>query len=176
LAKEKIGQHGIFVQGDYLQLETPEQTPFAGATLINVLYHVEKMQQERLVRKILGDLIPGGKLVIVYSNPRTFSAVITRTLVLIKRSLKRIRNRSSKVAFENPIYFYRYRMNFWDRFEDTAQVKKKAWRTFSPALEKLLSRRRLGGQLLLRWLYLIEKSKHWVRFAEYTLVVLEKNN
>lgn len=133
LAEKRIGKHGIFVLGDYLSLGLLKEAPFDGATLINVLYHVEKERQERLVRKILNDLKPGAKLVIVYSNPRTFSAVITRFLVSVKRKFNFILRGSSGIKSRNPIYFYRFPFSFWNRFENEATIEVKAWRTFSPA-------------------------------------------
>lgn len=175
LAKEKVGSHGIFIQGDYLNLGTPKEGPFAGATLINVLYHVDKAKQETLVRKILSDLSPGANLVIVYSNPQTISAVVTHALVLLKRTIRKLTTAGANGNFENPIYFFRYPLSFWNRFEDIADVDKRAWRTFSPALEKVLFKRRLGGGYLLRVLYRIENFRWWVQFSEYTLIILKKN-
>ena len=174
LAKERIGKHGIFIQGDYLSLETPKQAPFAGATLINVLYHVDKAKQEQLVRKILGDLSSGATLVIVYSNPHTISAVVTRILVQLKKAILKLFPSNRDKNFENPIYFFRFPISFWDRFQDQAIVNKNAWRTFSPALEKILFKNFLGGHFLLEILYRIESFKWWTNFAEYTIVCLKK--
>lgn len=174
LAKENIGKHGIFITGDYLKLQTPKEAPFDGATLINVLYHVDKLKQEKLVRKILGDLNPGAKLVIVYSNPRTFSAVVTKMLVKVKRFIKRALRPSSEGTLDNPIYFFRYPLSFWNQFEDVAEVKILAWRTFSPALEKLLFRKYLLGEFVLDLLFRMENLRWWARLAEYPMVVLKK--
>jgi SAM-dependent methyltransferase len=107
-AKQKIGSHGVFIQGDYLNINTPNQAPFSGETLINVLYHVDKSKQELLVRKILGDLKSGAKFVVVYSNPNTVSAKLTAFLVSVKRTAKRLKILSSQSISENPIYFYRF--------------------------------------------------------------------
>jgi ubiquinone/menaquinone biosynthesis C-methylase UbiE len=174
LAAQKIGSHGIFINGDYLDIATPGSAPFSGATMINVLYHVDKSKQELLVRKILRDLKSGARLVVVYSNPNTISARLTRFLVSVKRVVKGSRISRSDGRSTNPIYFYRFPLNFWERFDDIAKVDTKAWRTFSPALEKLLFRRYLGGNLLLRLIFRLENFKLWTRFAEYTLVVMEK--
>ena len=55
-----------------------------------------------------------------------------------------------------------------------AIVDQRAWRTFSPALEKIFFRRFLGGKLLLKFLFKLEEMKIWKNVAEYTLIVLEK--
>lgn len=174
LAKEKIGDHGEFIVGDYLLLPTPKSAPFDGATLINVLYHVKREEQEKLVRKILSDLKSGAKLVIVYSNPYSPSAIITRILVQLKRQLRRLSSRKSAASLENPIYFYRFPLEFWKQFEDVAEVKIRAWRTFSPALEKLLFRKRLFGAKLLRMTFSLENHKWWSRIAEYPIIIIQK--
>jgi SAM-dependent methyltransferase len=175
LARSKIGAHGRYIVGDYLALETLQEAPFDGATLINVLYHVEKESQETLVRKILGDLRPGGRLVIVYSNPRTFSAFLTAALVRMKHFMIKVTQRENGDDLQNPIYFYRHPSKFWNRFEDQSEVSIKAWRTFSPALEKLFFRKRFFGHFLLLNLFRIENWDRWYKYSEYSIIVLQKN-
>jgi SAM-dependent methyltransferase len=174
LAKEKIGDHGDFIVGDYLLLPTPKSAPFDGATLINVLYHVKREDQEKLVRKILNDLKPGAKLVIVYSNPHSPSAVITKILVQVKRQLGLLTSRKNRATHGNPIYFFRFPLDFWKRFEDQAEVQIRAWRTFSPALEKLMFRKHFFGAGLFRIIFKLENQKWWNRVAEYPIIIMEK--
>ena len=174
LAMKKIGEHGEFILGDYLVIPTPVFAPYDGAALINVLYHVDKGKQADLVRKILHDLNVGSKLVIVYSNPNTISALLTKFSVSIIHLIKRIFLRRSKAELKNPIYFFRYSNRFWVQFTDVANVEWKAWRTFSPALEKILFKRFFGGKSLLKVLFKLEEMKIWKNMAEYTLIILEK--
>jgi SAM-dependent methyltransferase len=174
LARSKIGNHGEFIKGDYLEIETPEFAPFDGATLINVLYHVKKENQADLVRKILADLKVGSNLVIVYSNPQTLSAQLTKTVVKILHFVKKSVLGKSKIELQNPIYFFRFPNYFWNQFEDVATVKRKAWRTFSPQLEKVIFKKYLGGKALLRVLFRLEKLGIWKNLSEYTLIILEK--
>ena len=171
LAKEKIGDHGDFIVGDYLSLSTPKSAPFDGATLINVLYHVKREDQEKLIRKILSDLKPGAKLVIVYSNPHSPSAIITKILVKAKKQMTAKKNGDTH---ENPIYFFRFPLVFWEQFEDLAEVEIRAWRTLSPALEKLLFRKLLFGARLLSIIFKLENLKWWSRVAEYPLIIMAK--
>ena len=174
LARIRIGEHGQFIVGDYLDLANLPQSPFDGATLINVLYHVEKNKQEFLVRKILNDLNAGAKIVVVYSNPNTGSAIITQSLVLIKKYFNRILNPRRQQSGENPIYFYRHSLAFWQNFKDVAKIDAIAWRTFSPPLERLLFRRQFFGKLLLKTLFRFESFGWWTRFAEYPMIILTK--
>jgi SAM-dependent methyltransferase len=174
LARMRIGEHGQFIVGDYLNLDPLPQAPFDGATLINVLYHVDKDKQELLIKKILDDLNSGAKLIVVYSNPNTLSAVITRLLVHLKKSANRVLNPRRQQTGVNPIYFYRHPLVFWQNFREIAEVNIIAWRTFSPPLERLLFRRQLLGEFLLKVLFRCESSGWWARFAEYPMIILTK--
>ena len=174
IAKKKLGGHGSVIVGDYLELDTSSDSPFDGAALINVLYHCDKNRQEEFVRKILSDLSPGANLVIVYSNPFTFSSILTGFFVGVKHVLIEICTGKQRKNLKNPIYFYRHPITFWKRFGNEAKITKFAWRTFSPQLEKLIFREKLGGRFLLRILFNIEKTPIWSYFSEYTLVVLRK--
>jgi len=174
LAKMKLKEKGNYIAGDYLEIIDLNQAPFDGSTLINVLYHIERDKQEKFVRKILADLNPGARLVIVYSNPRTFSAVLTRFLVKVKKVFNRISSGGRKLSGVNPIYFYRYPLSFWRIFQDSSEVKILAWRTFSPQLEQIFFRRNLLGKLLLKVLFRLEELKWWVKFAEYPMVIITK--
>jgi SAM-dependent methyltransferase len=174
MAKVKIGEHGRYIVGDYLTLPPLDQAPFAGAVLVNVLYHVDKSNQAKLVRKVIDDLSPGAKLVIIYSNPRTLSACLTQFAVRLKHLIHRILKNTASDSLENPIYFYRYPLNFWKQFENEAIIKKFAWRTFSPALEKILFRDNLFGKFSFRFFFWVEKFSFWVHFSEYSLITLEK--
>jgi SAM-dependent methyltransferase len=174
LAKKRIGDHGEFIKGDYLEILTPTFAPYDGAALINVLYHVNKERQAELVRKILNDLNPGSKFVIIYSNPKTISELLTKVLVTLMHLFKRIILRKPKVELKNPIYYFRHPNSFWTQFADLAIIQRKAWRTFSPALEKIFFRQEFGGRAMLKLLFRLEELKVWKNVAQYTLIVLEK--
>lgn len=175
IARGRIGAHGKYVVGDYLQMSSLEEAPFDGAALINVLYHIEKDAQEALIRKVLADLKPGGKLVVVYSNPRTLSAFLIKVLVWLKHLSIKVVSQEKTESLQNPIYFYRHPLVFWNLFKEQSEVSVKAWRTFSPALEKLLFRKHFFGQHLLKILFQIENWKPWHKISEYQIIILQKN-
>jgi hypothetical protein len=65
-------------------------------------------------------------------------------------------------------------LNFWNLFESECDVKVMAWRTFTPAIEKVLFRKFFLGKKLLHLLFKIEKRKAWARIAEYQMITLTK--
>ena len=173
IAKSKIGEHGAFFVGDYLDIKTGYE-PYGGATLVNVLYHVDILDQEKMIRKILSELEIGAALVVVYSNPKSFSSRLNVILVFIKRLLRLLFQRKNFNSQSNPIYFRRHNLDFWQLFQDESSVKIRAWRTFTPAIEKVLFRRFFMGQRILKLLYKIEDYKFWSKIAEYQIITLNK--
>jgi SAM-dependent methyltransferase len=174
VAEQRIGLKGRYFVGDFLSLPPLDFAPYDGATLINVLYHVDKELQSSLVRKILSELNPGKKLVIVYSNPNTLSAVVTKIAVVSKHIFLRIFDQQKATDLDNPIYFYRHKPKFWKQFSDSASIEFISWRTFSPPLEKLIFRKLLLGDSCLRILFTLEQYSFWARFCEYPMIVLTK--
>ena len=174
VAEQRIGLKGKYIVGDYLSLAPLDFAPYDGATLINVLYHVDKDLQSALVRKVLSELNPRKKLVIVYSNPNTLSAFLTQTAVIVKHVLQRNFGKRNASDLDNPIYFYRHKPKFWKQFSDSASIEILSWRTFSPPFEKLIFRRSLLGDFGLRILFRLEQYSFWAKFAEYPMIVLTK--
>ena len=174
VAEQRIGLKGRYVLGDYLTLPTLDFAPYDGATLINVLYHVDNKLQSTLVRKILSELNPDKNLVIVYSNPITLSAALTQAAVFSKHLFLRTFGKQNSKDIDNPIYFYRHKPKFWKQFSDSASIQILSWRTFSPPLEKLIFRKLLLGKLGLRVLFRLEKYPFWAKFSEYQMIVLTK--
>jgi hypothetical protein len=174
IAEKRIGNRGSYVVGDYLSLSSLDFAPYDGATLINVLYHVDKDLQSTLVRKILSELNVGKKLVVVYSNAYTISATLTRIAVKSKHFFQRISPKSNLGELDNPIYFYRHKSKFWKQFSDVASIEVQPWRTFSPPLERFFFRRLLLGKIGLQILFKLEQYSLWAKFSEYQMIVLTK--
>jgi SAM-dependent methyltransferase len=174
LARNRIGVKGVFYRGDFLTLPRLSEAPFDGAALVNVLYHVQKDSQQALVEKILQELNPGAKLVVVYSNPNSFSSTLTKWLLKLKRLLQKLHLIRKPRFSENPIYFYRHPIQFWDNFSGLANVQVKAWRTLDPSLETLISKNYFFARVLLNLFFRLEEREFWAKIAEYQLVILEK--
>lgn len=173
-AEKKMGLKGSYIVGDYLSLASLDFVPYDGATLVNVLYHVDKKLQSVMVRKILSELNVGKKLVVVYSNAYTISAVLTKIAVIGKHLYQRIFCKSNMSELDNPIYFFRHKPKFWKQFSNEASIEVRAWRTFSPQLERIFFRRLLLGKTGLQVLFNLEQYALWAKFSEYQIIVLTK--
>jgi SAM-dependent methyltransferase len=163
-ARTKLGDKGRYFQGDFLDAKLLNVYNFDAALLINVLYHVRIDMQEEFVLKLLSHLRPGGKAIIVYSNPRSISTKITN----LGKSMKSFRKNSKQDSVS--IYFQRHDLAFWDKFNESAVIKIYAWRTFSPQIEKVLFR----NKKMLDVLFRLENLSWWWKISEYQTIVLEK--
>ena len=163
-ARSKLGSKGRYLQGDFLDEELLKIYDFDAALLINVLYHVRLDLQEEFVLKLLCHLRPGGKAIIVYSNPRSMSTWITK----LGKSIKSLRKNNGDHL--ESIYFQRHDLSFWDNFSEIACIEISAWRTFSPQIEKVFFRNKLMYELL----YRLENLSWWWKISEYQTIVLEK--
>ena len=70
-AKQKIGNHGIFLHGSFFDI--PLDKNFFDCTIsLHTIYHIDKKRQEEAVRKLLDVTKPGQPLIVVYSNPASW--------------------------------------------------------------------------------------------------------
>jgi SAM-dependent methyltransferase len=163
-ARTKLGGKGRYFHGDFLDEKLLKVYDFDAALLINVLYHIRIDLQEEFVLKLLGHLRPGGKAIIVYSNPRSISTQLTNLGKSVKSFGKNTKHDSES------IYFQRHDLSFWNKFNETAVIKIYAWRTFSPQLENIFFR----NKKMLSVLFRLENLSWWWKISEYQTIVLEK--
>jgi SAM-dependent methyltransferase len=123
-AKLKLGAHGEYHVGDFLDLSI-EQVD--AAISLHTIYHIHKSRQEAAVRKLVSVTKPGGKIVIVYSNPAYF---ISALLSPLRKIVRLLRPRQNEGETLDAIYFHRYPRIWWKRFTDLGTVQIHPWRTF----------------------------------------------
>lgn len=125
MAKSKLGAHGEYHVGDFLDLSI-EQVD--AAVSLHTIYHIHESRQEAAVRKLVSVTKPGGTIVIVYSNPAYLVSALLSPLRKIARLLRSRRNEGESLG---TIYFHRYPLSWWKRFSDLGTVQIYSWRTFS---------------------------------------------
>ncbi len=74
-AKEKIGDHGVFLQGSFFDIPLDENY-FDCSICLHAIYHIDKDKQEDAVRKLIKVTKPGKPVIIVYSNPNTIISTL----------------------------------------------------------------------------------------------------
>jgi SAM-dependent methyltransferase len=168
-AQQHLGEHGVYLHGDVLDLELDEDS-FDAAIALHSLYHVDAADQEAVVRKLLRVTRPGQPVIVVYCNPRSLGRLLGWPLLAARDAWRRCR------AAPPDLYFHAHPMSWWGRFGDEAAVRILPWSTFrAPEQRRLFPDRPIGARMLAALAYLEERFPSvMTRLGEYYLVVLRK--
>lgn len=168
-AREKIGDHGVYFNDSFLNLEFGENF-FDCVISLHTIYHMDKDVQEDAVRKLIRVVKSGHPVIVVYSNP---DALVQRFM----RAVRYLLRRESPISTDpEKLYFYRYPLSWWQRFEDVARVEIYPWRSFAANAQRVLFPDNTIGELMFRTLFAMETrfprffSKHFT----YPMIVLTK--
>jgi len=184
-AKNKIGDHGVFLHGSFFDIPL-EENFFDCTVSLHTIYHIDKDKQEEAVRKLIKVTKPGSPVIIVYSNPHTIISSIRssfpiRALKKAKRLLKRAENETrienrSDIEQEVSLYFYPHPIEWWDRFSDIAYVQILPWRSFTSDTQKrIIPNNKMGG-IMFNLLFFLEERLpvFFVKHFQYPMIILTK--
>jgi ubiquinone/menaquinone biosynthesis C-methylase UbiE len=150
-AKRKIGDHGMFLHGSFLDIQLDED--FFDCTIsLHTIYHVDKDKQEEAVRKLIRVTKPEKPVIIVYSNPNTlihYLAFPFRLLRILRNLLNREVDKKDKLG----LYVYMYPIEWWNRFGDVADIRILPWRSFLSNHQKILIPNNKIGRKMFHILY-----------------------
>ena len=164
-AKERIGDHGVFLHGSFFDIELEEN--FFDCTLsLHTLFHIDKDRQEEAVRKLIKVTKQGKPVIVVYSNPNTW---VSSSPVRLIKSLIRKKD-------EENIYFHPHPLSWWSKFNDVADVKILPWRTFGSGHQKRLIPDNWLGKKMLRILFDLEDAfpRFFVKHSFFPMIILTK--
>jgi SAM-dependent methyltransferase len=177
LAKNKIGDKGVYLHGSFFELEIPENF-FDCSLSLHTIYHIDRDLQEVAVRKLVQVTKPGKPVIILYSNPNTLISFPFRLgrKVLSLFGLKSITASQARPA-ENSLYFHAHSISWWDRFSDIATVEILPWRAFASNFQKFLIPDNKYGSWLLDILFSLEDRypRIFVKYFQYPMIILTKN-
>ena len=168
MARAKIGDHGDFLCGDFLDRDIPPNSMDAAVSL-HTVYHIHSSRQAAVVRKLVHVVKPGANVVIVYSNPDNLVSMLTRP---IRKMLGKIKDNPSAET----LYFEPQSLKWWQQFADIADVKIYPWRMLSTRVQKrLIPAGHIGKRMLNSLLKLEERfPRSFVRMGCYPMIVLRK--
>ena len=175
-ARMKIGNHGIYINANFLDIPL-KKNYFDCAISLHALYHFPKDRQEEAVRKLIYVTKPCMPIIIVYSNPNTILSNIKPYIYNEKfikmNNIIQTRQRNSL----SEIYFYRFPVEWWKRFNSYADVKIYPWRSFKSVDQKILIPDNRLGKLMLSSLFVLEElfPSSFVKHFQYPLIVLTKH-
>jgi SAM-dependent methyltransferase len=124
IAQRKLDNRAQCLHASLLEIPAPDNT-FDAAYCAHVIYHIDSDLQEKAVDELIRVTKPGGRVVIIYSNPECFIDRLIerkgRTTLLWK--LKRRR----PVVRAGDLYFHAHKLGWWKRFEGKARLNIVAW-------------------------------------------------
>ena len=175
-AEEKIGDHGVFLNGSFFDIPF-EDNFFDCSISLHTIYHIHMSKQEEAVRKLLRVTKPGKPVIIVYSNPDT----VTRLPSLLANKIQSLARKPAlqpQAEEKLEFYFHAFPIQWWDRFSDIATIKVLPWRSFTATTQKTLFPDNKFGSKLFNLLYWLED--HFPQFFSknltYPMIILTKKS
>ena len=171
MAKAKIGEHGEYLHGDFLDLDV---APVDAAISLHTIYHIDQRRQEAAVRKLIAVTRPGGTIVIVYSNPDNIVSAIKSRLQRLTSGVRRPAAAAGQMP--DTLYFQPFPLAWWQRFTDAGRVTIYPWRTFSSRVQQSLIPGNRFGEWLLARLFSAEARfpRFFARIGCYPMIVIRK--
>jgi len=178
-AKERIGDHGEFLCGNFF--EFPLDEDFFDCTIsLHTVYHIDEAQQEDAIRRMIHVTKPGKPVIVVYSNPTTLLGTIWDSFPIrvLKRIKKLVRKPEEKTESEkaSELYFVRHPIDWWQRFSDVADVEILPWRSFHAGTMKRGFPDNTLGSAMFALLYRLEERfpTFFARQFQYPMIVMTK--
>ena len=171
-AEQKIGEHGVYLNGNFLDLPL-EENSFDCSISLHTIYHIDKDEQERAVRKLLHVTKPDKPVIIVYSNPRTLARYVKKRLKKIRRLLRT--KEHTPTSNTQALYFYAHPLTWWARFNDNADIRIVPWRSFRAMEQEFLFPERFGEKMFALLFQMEEKFPHFfAHHFQYPMIILKK--
>jgi SAM-dependent methyltransferase len=194
-ARQRIGNHGLFVVGDIANLPFAEGV-FGGILSLHTIHHLPLNEHKRAYMDLYRVLKSGGRSVIIssWAGHSPFMRVMSPMIQLAFKVLKayrRIRGRQDRIALQNSelrpeaeallrmqgtfTATHNYR---WVRQELAVLpgLDVRVWRSVSSSFLRAFIHRRLLGNFLLRLLYAIEEAAPRLlgRIGQYPMILFYK--
>ena len=173
-AKDKIGDHGIFLHGSFFDIPL-EENFFDCVISLHTIYHIDKDKQVEAISKLIKVTKPGKPVIIIYSNPNWIFSFALRAAREIQMNLLKLARRR-KQEEDLSLYFYAHPIEWWGRFKSMADVKILPWRSFESKIQKrLIPNNNIGSKMFDMLFYLEERFPHFfAKHFQYPLIILTK--
>jgi SAM-dependent methyltransferase len=166
ISRAKLGARGEYHQASMLALPLADGSVDA-VLCAHVLYHVDRDDQQRAVGELIRVTRPGGRIVVVYGNPRA-------PLALVQRALRGLR--VNRLLGREKLYVHAHPLSWWSRFARECHVQVRPCDVMSTNQARALlptegARRRFFG-----WATAFEDRRPWTaaRLWTYPAIVLDR--
>ena len=128
IAARRLGGNAEIVNGSILDLPL-DSNRFDSVFCSHVIYHIDRDLQETAINELLRVTKPGGRVVVLYSNPRSpirFAAGAVHKTSSAFRKMFKASDPSAR-GDRPDLYFSPHNLSWWDRFKTQASVQMQPW-------------------------------------------------
>ncbi|GAB4542950.1 MAG: hypothetical protein Fur002_14140 [Anaerolineales bacterium] len=178
-ARNRIGEHGLFVVGDLANLPFKQES-FDGAVSMHAIHHLALSEHPRAYAEIHRVLKIGRTAAIVngWHNPRLIMMAEPLIGLMRKLSGKSAKKKKEWLNEEDPEGTFVQKMTpAWLKQEIGSQmnIEIKPWRSLSTRILRWFVRP-LGGRIFLKFIFWLEGAfpKFFAENGQYPLIVIRK--
>lgn len=179
-ARQRLGDHGLFVVADIVNL--PFRTDaFEAVVSMHAIHHLPGTEHQRAFAELFRVLTPGSKAVVVNGWYRPLLMRLVEPLIVVGRMLSG-RERKTKKDWAGSdaqeVTFVKKMTPTCLQAELAPSIPYEvfAWRSLSPRFMQWFIRPRLGGRTLLRLIYSLEERfpRFFGLHGQYPMIVMVK--
>ncbi len=175
-ARQKLGDHGLYVLADITQLPFADET-FDGVVSLHTIYHVPLDEQPTAFFELYRTLRAGKTGAIVYAWKQPLLLKLIQKVRSIPKKIQKIL--STKSFRSKPSLYFRprtYRQTVGILQEQQINFEIRSWRSASvPFLRNFIPDNQVGRKILSMLYQLEENFPHALgRMGKYPLIILKR--
>jgi len=178
-AEHELGTAASYRRESIVNNALPDSL-FEAVFCAHVIYHIDKDEQETAIRQLVRVTRPGGRVVIVYYNPRSPLSIPGRVMRELKPRVdaRRILRGGNVSSLPAQMYFYAHPLGWWQRFTVECNVAFIPWSVIGsrPARALLWGDRMTAAFFNAAIWFETKTPRAAVRLWQYPIVVLDKKS
>jgi len=177
IAGRRLGESAEIINGSILDLPL-ESDCFDTVFCSHVIYHIDRDLQETAINELIRVTKPGGRVVVLYSNPsspiRFAAGAVHKTSSALRKVFKA--NGLSARGDRPDLYFSPHNLSWWDRFNSQASVDMQPWDIIGSYEERTIIPSNWIAKRFYGFAGWLEKKNPdlAVRLWQYLIVTLDK--
>jgi SAM-dependent methyltransferase len=159
------------ILGSICDLHEEASSQFDCIFAAHVIYHIDAQMQEKAVREMVRLVKPGGRIVILYSNPKSPIRFAAGALHRLRKMFT-----PKRAVEESGLYFSPHPLGWWQQFESDCKVSMLPWDVIGSYEERTLIWSDLMASAFYPAAGLVERAAPGlaVKLWQYPIVILDK--
>ena len=180
IAEKRLPDSASMVLGSILDSGLEDDT-YDAVFCAHVLYHIDASAQEAAMREMIRVTKSGGKIVVIYSNPRSPLRYICSMAKRLNNLFAKVRGREklhkAETGQDRPVlYFFAHPLGWWSRYAKGTEVAMKPWDVIGSFEERQIIRSDRLARMFYRFSGWLETRFPGaaVKLWQYPMIVLTK--